>query len=228
MALALGDWYVERVGPPSRTRQTEIETEASGNLLGSHSLAPDPLLSTCQRRATSQQIQNSELLSRTRRLFSTGMGLQARRRSINWRTCSTVQRAHQLGFALHITPVEAMASSKDADEPSLWSALVESAAYEWTLILSLIFGGCCSNVWALEAVLRDHPRCGTFLTFAQFVYVALQNLSSQVELASTSSGVPVPRLKKRQVPLRRWIVQVILFLGVSLSQCILSLVKSPV
>jgi UDP-xylose/UDP-N-acetylglucosamine transporter B4 len=86
----------------------------------------------------------------------------------------------------------------------------------------------------LEAVLRDHPKSGeysskselrsllgTFLTFAQFVYVAIQNISSQLELPRTAKGARiwgVPGLKKRKVPMKRWLVQVLLFLGVSLSE----------
>jgi hypothetical protein len=65
---------------------------------------------------------------------------------------------------------------------SLVRGFLESAAGEWVLILSFVFGGCCSwvsatltfilitlawrladwisNVWALEAVLKDHPKSG--------------------------------------------------------------------
>ncbi|GFZ49994.1 hypothetical protein JCM24511_07747 [Saitozyma sp. JCM 24511] len=103
------------------------------------------------------------------------------------------------------------------DRPLL-RGFLESAAGEWVLILSFVFGGCCSNVWALEAVLKDHPKSGTFLTFAQFVYVTLQTLSSQFYFprGSSKSWFRIPRLRKRQVPLKRWMVQVVLFLAVSL------------
>ena len=57
----------------------------------------------------------------------------------------------------------------------LVAGLVESSAGEWMMIISLVFGGCCSyvlthtseasrltsrNVWALEAVLKDFPNAG--------------------------------------------------------------------
>lgn len=102
-----------------------------------------------------------------------------------------------------------------------------------------------SNVWALEAVLKDFPNAGqltsssmrrkrklkwvvigTFLTFAQFLYVTLQTVSSQLYFPPTSAksieNGPgrswVPRVRKMQVPVKRWLVQVFLFLGVSLSE----------
>lgn len=131
-----------------------------------------------------------------------------------------------------------------------------ASAIDWTPVLALVFGGCCSyvqtrtdvwtyvliallfsNVFALEAVLKSHPNggryhtlmsChiahqhppGIFLTFVQFAYVTLQTLSSQFTFAAPSGETTkrswIPRLKPRVVPLRRWIVQVILFLAVSL------------
>ncbi|KAK8843930.1 hypothetical protein IAR55_006722 [Kwoniella newhampshirensis] len=101
-------------------------------------------------------------------------------------------------------------------DSTLTTAFLQSSAGEWAMILSLVFGGCCSNVWALEGVLKSHPKAGTFLTFAQFIYVAIQNLSSQVEWRQTKSGFAYPTLKSRKVPLRRWLVQVVLFLAISL------------
>lgn len=123
------------------------------------------------------------------------------------------------------------------------TALLESSTAELLSILIFIFGGCCSNVWALEAVLKTYPGSGTFLTFSQIVYVAFGNLAGNVEVpalrTSTKFGVGkevqegtnvmrregarwtrwtgwIPRLKARKVPLWRWGVQVVLFLGVSL------------
>ncbi|WVQ75157.1 hypothetical protein IAR50_004766 [Cryptococcus sp. DSM 104548] len=101
-------------------------------------------------------------------------------------------------------------------DKSLLKALIQANAGEWFMILSLVFGGCCSNVWALEGVLRDHPNSGTFLTFAQFTFVAFQNLPSQIRITSTKSGWRIPQLKSRKVPLKRWSVQVVLFFLVSL------------
>ncbi|GHJ88242.1 hypothetical protein NliqN6_4644 [Naganishia liquefaciens] len=94
-----------------------------------------------------------------------------------------------------------------------------ASAIDWTPVLALVFGGCCSNVFALEAVLKSHPNGGVFLTFIQFAYVTLQTLSTQFTFTSPDEPAKrrwIPRLKPRIVPLRRWIVQVVLFLAVSL------------
>ncbi|WVQ66138.1 uncharacterized protein L199_004316 [Kwoniella botswanensis] len=100
---------------------------------------------------------------------------------------------------------------------SFISALIQSSAGEWALILGLVFGGCCSNVWALEGVLKNHPKSGTFLTFVQFLYVTITTISSQLIWKRVPKvGVPYPVLKTRKVPIGRWGVQVVLFLAVSL------------
>ncbi len=135
-------------------------------------------------------------------------------------------------------------------------AFLESTTGEWVLILSLVFGGCCSSVSILlshfqaddlvltgtyglsklfSRIIRNQVRCsfqpliqaegrctGTFLTFAQFVYVTIQNLSSQLYFpprsVSSTTRVRLPRFRKREVPIRRWMVQVVLFVTVSLSE----------
>ncbi|GMK55345.1 hypothetical protein CspeluHIS016_0204010 [Cutaneotrichosporon spelunceum] len=90
----------------------------------------------------------------------------------------------------------------------IFGALAESAAGEWLAILSLVFGGCCSNVWALEAVLKSYPSSGTFLTFAQFLYVAVQTIGSQLVW---TKGRWTPTWRRNVVPIKRWMVQVVLF-----------------
>lgn len=41
----------------------------------------------------------------------------------------------------------------------------------------LIFGGCCSNVYTLEAITHVVPNCGTLVTFAQFLGVTIGGFS---------------------------------------------------
>ncbi|ORX37785.1 UAA transporter [Kockovaella imperatae] len=99
------------------------------------------------------------------------------------------------------------------------TGLFESGTGEWIQIIVLVFGGCCSNVWALESMLKEHPNAGSFLTFAQFLYITLQNLSAQLVFpkdVKTGEHSWIPRPKQRAVPIRRWMVQVLLVLGVNL------------
>jgi UDP-xylose/UDP-N-acetylglucosamine transporter B4 len=70
----------------------------------------------------------------------------------------------------------------------------------------------------------EGDNTGTFLTFAQFVYVTLQTLSSQFYLPPAPPKstmwqwlLRAPRMRQRKVPLKRWMMQVVLFLAVSLS-----------
>ncbi len=59
------------------------------------------------------------------------------------------------------------------------------------------------------------PRtAGTYLTFAQFVSVAVQTFGSQLVW---TKGRWVPSWRSNVVPIKRWMVQVVLFFAVSLS-----------
>ncbi|KAA1470342.1 UAA transporter [Dentipellis sp. KUC8613] len=76
---------------------------------------------------------------------------------------------------------------------------------DFSFVVTCVLGGCCSNVWAYEALLRTEPRIGSALTFCQMLFIALQQLPSHL------SWTPLPRLKPRQVPLSRWLLQVVVF-----------------
>ncbi|KAI9709225.1 MAG: golgi uridine diphosphate-N- acetylglucosamine transporter [Chrysothrix sp. TS-e1954] len=45
----------------------------------------------------------------------------------------------------------------------------------------LIFGGCCSNVYTLEAIVKHEPDSGLIITVTQFLLTALFALPSQIE-----------------------------------------------
>ncbi|KAJ3274982.1 golgi uridine diphosphate-N- acetylglucosamine transporter [Terramyces sp. JEL0728] len=79
---------------------------------------------------------------------------------------------------------------------------------EWMIVFALIFGGCCSNVFALEVLVKELPKSTQLITFSQFVFVALEAATSQIDFKNY-------RLKARQVPLLNWLVIVILFWSVS-------------
>ncbi|KAI0110022.1 UAA transporter family-domain-containing protein [Daldinia grandis] len=67
-------------------------------------------------------------------------------------------------------------------------------------MLSLIFGGCCSNLLFV----------GTLLTFVQFFFVAVTGYISQFDITR-----PPFFVKPNRVPLRRWLVNIILFFSIN-------------
>ncbi|KAJ1936328.1 golgi uridine diphosphate-N- acetylglucosamine transporter, partial [Linderina pennispora] len=82
----------------------------------------------------------------------------------------------------------------------------------WLSVLGFIFGGCCSNVFALEHLVREVPKSGNLITFAQFLFITLIGLPSYIYVPARSF---LPRLRARRVPLRRWAVMVGLYFLVS-------------
>ncbi|SPO22841.1 related to YEA4 - uridine diphosphate-N-acetylglucosamine [Ustilago trichophora] len=93
------------------------------------------------------------------------------------------------------------------------SDILKTTASEWLLILTLIFGGCCSNAFTLELATRQLPSSGTLITFAQFLVTTLSALPHFLIL---SSRFPFITLRQRKVPLYRWLVQVAFYLTTSL------------
>ncbi|KAG1457283.1 hypothetical protein G6F46_006818 [Rhizopus delemar] len=90
-------------------------------------------------------------------------------------------------------------------------ALVQMLASDMPMILSLIFGGCCSNAFALEVLVTDAPKSGQLITLGQFIFVAVEGLRHQL-----TWGKYGPKLKKTVVPLSNWLFLVTLFFIVSL------------
>ncbi|KAG0271106.1 golgi uridine diphosphate-N- acetylglucosamine transporter [Linnemannia exigua] len=125
--------------------------------------------------------------------------------------------------------------------PPSWASLaaltMQVSLQDWILIATLIFGGCCSNVFALEILVNDAPKSGQMITFAQFVCVSayglamhlkwpvVQDLWTPKSISSTSAregaqevqGIwrYIPHLKKRAIPLTRWLAIVVMFFAVS-------------
>ncbi|APA12609.1 hypothetical protein sscle_09g073790 [Sclerotinia sclerotiorum 1980 UF-70] len=68
------------------------------------------------------------------------------------------------------------------------------------VMLGLIFGGCCSNVFALEAIVKVEPDSGTLMTFVQFFFVAVTGYISQFDrsrppLFLTPNRVPLQYIR---------------------------------
>ncbi|RYP23964.1 hypothetical protein DL765_000850 [Monosporascus sp. GIB2] len=86
-------------------------------------------------------------------------------------------------------------------------------------MLSLIFGGrwradggCFKiyQVFALEAIIKVEPACGTLLTFVQFLFVAVTGYISQFD-----SSRPPFFLRPNRVPIRRWFINIVLFFSIN-------------
>ncbi|KAF7508338.1 hypothetical protein GJ744_009329 [Endocarpon pusillum] len=87
---------------------------------------------------------------------------------------------------------------------------------EWMNIIamiSLIFGGCCANAFALEAIVKEAPGSGTLITCTQFFLASLFNLRRHVDI---SRGIRHLYLKPRAIPLQRWLLYTVMFLTINM------------
>jgi len=105
------------------------------------------------------------------------------------------------------------ANSLDAREKPLDASVVAPALLDFYSALGLVFGGCCTNVWAYEELLIINPLIGSALTFSQMLFITIQSLPS---FLSFPKGHYLPRLKPLQVPLSQWALQVLVLTAGSL------------
>ncbi|KAF3481917.1 uncharacterized protein GIQ15_04676 [Arthroderma uncinatum] len=99
---------------------------------------------------------------------------------------------------------------------SVASAVAQSTVPAWVnivIIASLIFGGCCSNVFSLEALIKDDPNSGTLITFAQFVIIATLTFPT---IVSPAAGVKSLFISKPAIPLKSWAIYTAFFMSVNL------------
>ncbi|KAK2759040.1 golgi uridine diphosphate-N- acetylglucosamine transporter [Arachnomyces sp. PD_36] len=106
------------------------------------------------------------------------------------------------------------------DMNASWVAIargvVFSAVPAWVnmgIMVTLIFGGCCANVFALEAIIKDEPGSGALITFTQFVICALLTLPY---FLSFSAGPRSFFLAPRAIPLKSWVIYTAFFMTVNL------------
>lgn len=71
--------------------------------------------------------------------------------------------------------------------------------------IALVFMGCCSNVVFLELLVRDFPGCGNIVTFAQFLFIAVEGFIFETKFGT----------KKPAIPLRNYVIMVTMFFTVS-------------
>ncbi|QLL33987.1 hypothetical protein HG536_0F03120 [Torulaspora globosa] len=70
-----------------------------------------------------------------------------------------------------------------------------------------IFGGCCSNVLTLESIIDQQTnRVGSLLTFCQFAVASIEGLYNFLDYSSR-----IPRLRTPKVPLKVYVLMVILY-----------------
>ncbi|KAI7603576.1 hypothetical protein KC343_g14468 [Hortaea werneckii] len=74
----------------------------------------------------------------------------------------------------------------------------------------LIFGGCCSNVFALEALIRSEQNSGLLITFFQFLFTAIAATPSQLALNDGTL------FRRPTVPMARWGYIALLFYGINM------------
>lgn len=104
---------------------------------------------------------------------------------------------------------EAQILQQGADQH--WSSLVWQILFysQWPVIIGLIFGGCCSNVFTLEALVSEQPDSGYLLTVTQFIFVAVEGY---FQFFDSSRGLRHGYLAERKVPILKWLQPVLLFL----------------
>ncbi|EAU29394.1 conserved hypothetical protein [Aspergillus terreus NIH2624] len=96
-------------------------------------------------------------------------------------------------------------SPESSSPASVLAAVTHASIPSWTsivLMVSLIFGGCCTNVYALEAIIK---------------YVSVHLLRTRTpSFISLSAGPKSLFLAPRAIPLRSWIIYTAYFLSVNL------------
>ncbi|KUL82835.1 hypothetical protein ZTR_09212 [Talaromyces verruculosus] len=99
---------------------------------------------------------------------------------------------------------------------SVTAGILFAALPKWfdaAIVGTLIFGGCCGNVFALEAIIKDEPAAGPLITFVQFVTVSLFTIPS---FLSWSAGASSFFMKAPVIPLRSWSIYTLFFVTVNL------------
>lgn len=141
-----------------------------------------------RHRTASGDLNHSKLNSATLSPKKIDVSLSSHKAKMNW-NYGSIQCTRKKAILIGHTFIEAIPT---------WLAVGAT--------LGLIFGGCCSNVFALEAIVKEEPDSGTLLTFVQFLFVAVTGYISQFDKAN-----PPFFIKSNNVPIRRWVINIILF-----------------
>ncbi|KAH3688273.1 hypothetical protein WICPIJ_000744 [Wickerhamomyces pijperi] len=101
-------------------------------------------------------------------------------------------------------------SSAGSNIATTVKAVAQLTIQDWTLMLGLIFGGCCSNVFTLEKIVTHNPNSGNIITFFQFLFIAIEGY---INFFDRDNGPFY--IKKNEVPLSRWSWTIIMFFSIS-------------
>ncbi|KAK6336345.1 golgi uridine diphosphate-N- acetylglucosamine transporter [Orbilia brochopaga] len=125
----------------------------------------------------------------------------------------SLERFKENNHGYHVDSRDIGSGGEDLDKlKSVANGVLQSTVPEWislTLMIGLIFGGCCSNVFALEVIIKEAPDAGHLITLAQFLLVSIEGYIAHFDWNSPTLLVP------NQIPLRRWFGAIILFFSVS-------------
>ncbi|KAI2086969.1 golgi uridine diphosphate-N- acetylglucosamine transporter [Ophidiomyces ophidiicola] len=117
---------------------------------------------------------------------------------------------------MHAATRDGIEKRKNEGAGGIATAVAHATLPAWVniaLMLGLIFGGCCANVFTLEALVTDMPNAGALVTFTQFAITSLFTLPNVI---SFSSGKGPLFFKKRAVPIVKWAIFTAFFMTVNL------------
>ncbi|KAF3909081.1 hypothetical protein ABW21_db0203671 [Orbilia brochopaga] len=125
----------------------------------------------------------------------------------------SLDRYEDSGYSYHVDSRDIGSGGEDIDKlKSVATGVLQSTVPEWvslTMMIGLIFGGCCSNVFALEVIIKEAPDAGHLITLAQFLLVSIEGFIAHIDFNS-----PI-LIKPNQIPIKRWLGAIVLFFAVS-------------
>ncbi|KPI35571.1 UDP-N-acetylglucosamine transporter yea4 [Cyphellophora attinorum] len=135
--------------------------------------------------------------------------MAAKRRKIEANGAATTNGNAQLNG--HATPKKQSDLQKSASKDDSSRTTVDILRI-FLPTFTFIFGGCCSNVYALEALIKTSPSAGTLITALQFLVTSLITLPANVDVRSPGQGF----LRARKIPLKKWIIYTAYFLAINI------------
>lgn len=135
--------------------------------------------------------------------------MTVKRRNLPADYAETNGHAHQNGSV--VTAKRSVKAQRPVDEENdSWTT--SNILKIYLPMFGFIFGGCCSNVYALEALVNTYPSSGNIITALQFLLTSLITLPDNVDLRRPTSWKNA-FLRERKIPLRSWAIYTAMFLA---------------